>query len=154
MKPMYRFGLGIAFALALCVGGPQLALFAQDAAAPREVMNTYDLMEAMVGPTQEALSEGLAAEPADKRAWRDVRRGAFSLAEMGNLLLFRNLEEEWDAAAFTQGSVEFRELSEAMALAAKERDYAKTKAAYEAVVKSCNACHQKIVPDDAIEVEL
>ena len=34
----------LALALALSLGAPQLTIFAQDAAGPREVMVTYQLM--------------------------------------------------------------------------------------------------------------
>jgi cytochrome c556 len=63
------------------------------------------------------------------------------LAESGNLLLMRPSDD--DQADWEKYSVEVRKLGGELYRAAKAKDYEQSRTHYEAMLKSCNACHDQ-----------
>jgi hypothetical protein len=101
----------------------------------------HDLMESVFQSPYRRLKASLAAEPKDALAWKAVRSDALILAEGGNLLLLRKPEKDGDE--WTKHSTASRDAGAAMFKAAKDKDFAATKKAYEKMLGHCNACHKK-----------
>lgn len=117
------------------------------------VLDTYTLMELLFDPPQKKLKELMAAQPADRRAWNEVKDQVGVLAEVTNLIALRSeldyeKTDEWDQLAGK---------SQAAAIAllepVKASDYAAAKEKYIALVESCNACHTRFEPEVAPKLE-
>ena len=79
--------------------------------------------------------------PADDKEWADVRRGAMTLAESGNLLILRNRAATWVADA--------KLLMDAGAAAYKAADAKDARAlatTADRIDASCTACHKQYRP--------
>ena len=141
-------------ALVLGVCGYNLrAVYAQDAPTlSQPVMETGRFMKKFTDPLMESLHEKLAQEPTSPRDWRGVEDEASSGAEIANLVAIRNDEDAQHPEWQDMTKVMF-DASVALAASAKERDYAASKTNYEALVNSCNACHQKIDPETLPVIE-
>ena len=103
--------------------------------------NMHEFMEYVFQPNYRQLKSHMAEQPSDGRAWSAIKAEALTLAEGGNLLLFRGPEQ--DRAAWTQHSVEVREHGGKLYRAAQSKDFAAARKHYEAMLKDCNACHQQ-----------
>ncbi len=106
-------------------------------------VDCHHLMEYIVEEAFDELKEDLGTEPANKKAWKGVLSSAAMLAETGNLLRIRRPDDA-DAKEWATLSIALRETGSAVMKAAKARDYAATKKAYDAMVASCNRCHTKL----------
>jgi hypothetical protein len=104
-------------------------------------VNMHDFMEGMFQPSYRRLRVALATEPKDAAAWKAVRSDVLILAEGGNLLLARKPAK--DADEWVKHSVASRDAGAALLKAAKAKDFAATKKAYEVMLGHCNACHKK-----------
>lgn len=79
--------------------------------------------------------------PADDKEWADVRRGALTLAESGNLLIMRNRTATWVADAkllLDAGSAAYK--------AADAKDARALAAVADRIDASCTACHKQFRP--------
>ena len=103
--------------------------------------NMYDFMEGVFQQPYRRLKQVMAAEPTDQQGWKTIQSESLILAEGGNLLLVRNLEV--DADKWTEFSVAVREDGAQLFKAAKQKDFAGSKKAYEAMLTHCNACHKQ-----------
>lgn len=103
--------------------------------------DAHEFMEYYFEPTYKRLKLSMAAEPADKSAWKGIKSDALILAEGGNLLLDRTPAE--DGEAWNKYSVATRELAAQLYQAAKAKDYQAGKLAYYEMLFKCNACHHK-----------
>jgi hypothetical protein len=132
-------------ALACAATGPMGPTFGQDATKDGLVptVDCHHLMEYIVEEAFDDLKEDLAAEPANKKAWRGVLSSSAMLAETGNLLLIRR-PKDVDAREWTTLAVALRETGSEVMKTAKAREYAATKKAYAAMVAACNNCHTRI----------
>ncbi len=101
----------------------------------------HDFMEGMFQAPYRRLKTAMAAEPKDAASWKAVRSDALILAEGGNLLLMRLPEKGADL--WTKHSTDSRDAGSDMVKAAKAKDFANTKKAFEAMLGHCNACHKK-----------
>jgi len=79
--------------------------------------------------------------PADDREWADVRRGALTLAESGNLLIMRNRSAAWVAAAKLMMDV-----GAAAYKAADAKDARALSATAQRIDESCTTCHKQYRP--------
>ncbi len=113
---------------------------AQAGPAPVEP-DMHEFMEYVFQPTYKRLKLAMAAEPADKAGWKGIKADSLILAEGGNLLLLH--KPEADAATWNELSVAVRESGGAMYQAAKKKEFAPARQHYEAMLKKCNACHDK-----------
>jgi hypothetical protein len=103
--------------------------------------SNYELMAYLFGVPFERLVEQLKEEPAGRSAWTGVKSDSLILAEAANLLILRPPQEgepSWKtrSAAVRQAGSELYE-------AAKKRDYPKARQQFEAMARSCNACHEQ-----------
>lgn len=134
-------------------------VYAQEAAAPAAapvfpgpVMETERFMKKFADPLVENLKTLLAQEPATPRDWRKVEDEAGSGAEVAVLVGIRVGEHE-SKPEWQEMTKAMYDASVALTASAAKKDYADTKAKYEALVQSCNACHQKIDPDTLPVIE-
>ena len=124
---------------------------------PAPVIDTHELMELFSGPLYEHLKADMAKQPADKKAWSHIRHHGYEAAEMANLIAIRNPQGEgYEAEAVKNWGKLSRDAQQAgldLAHAAAANDWPKTQAAYKALVKNCNDCHQASGDDHAPEIE-
>ncbi len=110
--------------------------------APRPVeKDMHEFMEYVFQPTYKRLKQSMAAEPADRGAWKGIKSDSLILAEGGNLLLMHTPKE--DAALWNELSVAVRDSGGQLYEAAKKRDYKTARQHYAVMLNKCNACHDK-----------
>jgi hypothetical protein len=102
--------------------------------------NMHDFMEGVFQGPYRRLKPAIAAEPADRQGWKTIRSESLILAEGGNLLLFRKPEK--DVEKWAQFSVAVRDSGAQLYSAAKQKDFASSRKAYESMLTHCNACHK------------
>jgi hypothetical protein len=101
----------------------------------------HEFMEYVFQPTYKRLKVSMAAAPADNNAWKGIKSDALILAEGGNLLLLRLPEE--DATDWQVLSAAVRDTGGNLYRAAKKKDFPAAQQHYQAMLKKCNACHDK-----------
>jgi hypothetical protein len=112
------------------------------AGQPRPVeQDMHEFMEYVFEPAYKRLKPALAAPPADNSGWKIIKADGLLLAEGGNLLLLRKPED--DKAAWDELSAAVRDAGSALYQAARAKDYPAARGHYEAMLKKCNACHDK-----------
>ena len=104
-------------------------------------VNMHDFMEGVFQAPYKRLKLAIAQAPADNAAWKALRSDALILAEGGNLLLGRLPEK--DAADWIKHSELSRDVGGELVAAAKKKDYAAARAAYEKMLVHCNDCHKQ-----------
>lgn len=112
--------------------------------APAQVpvpTSMHDFMEGVFQGPYRRLKVAMAAEPKDNAGWKAIRGEGLILAEGGNLLLLRKPEK--DADEWAKYSAASRDAGADLFKAAKAKDFAASKKAYEAMIGQCNACHKK-----------
>jgi hypothetical protein len=120
----------------------------EPAAQPAAILENGELMELVIKPAYLELQLAVARAPADRKAWATVYQKAVRLAEMQNLLFFRNHETirkaEWAAAAARS-----RQAAADVAAAALTglhtidgANYDAVRAKYMRVADACNGCHR------------
>ena len=120
---------------------------------PTAILDNSETMQLLVKPAYFELQAAMATPPADRRAWATIYQKAARLAEIENLLFFRNHEDarkpEWMATA-----ARARQTAADVAAAAllglrtvKPETYDVVRAKYSAVASSCNACHRTFARD-------
>ncbi|QDT90197.1 cytochrome c [Gimesia algae] len=101
----------------------------------------HEFMEYVFQPTYKRLKRAMAAEPADRNAWKTIKTDSLILAEGGNLLLLHDPGKnrtEWDAH-----SVQVRKAGGQLYKSAKAKDFKAAQMHYQSMLKNCNACHQQ-----------
>jgi len=101
----------------------------------------HEFMEYVYEPAYKRLRANMAAEPAGKKQWKAIKGDALTLAEASNLLLNRLPKK--DPAAWMEITGEVRTQGAKFYAAAGKGEYKAARAAYEAMITRCNACHQK-----------
>jgi len=120
---------------------------------PAQVVDTGELMDLFLKPAYAELQQAMAHPPADRRDWATIYQKAVRLAELENLLFFRNHEDvrkpEW-----LQTSARARQAAADVAAAAllglrtvKAENYEGVRTKYNAVAETCNACHRTFARD-------
>ena len=104
-------------------------------------VNMHDFMEGVFQAPYKRLKIAIAQAPTDNAAWKALRSDALILAEGGNLLLGRLPEK--DAADWIKHSELSRDVGGELVAAAKKKDYAAARAAYEKMLVHCNDCHKQ-----------
>jgi hypothetical protein len=133
MRTLVRLAVGIALIVILA------AVTVAQRPTVRPVASVLQLMEAMVGPSADALFHAAAVPPRDAPGWVAVRNHAVIVAEAGNLLMVGSRAKAEDA---------WMELSHAMVeagalalKAAEARDAQTLEAAGNLIVDICEQCH-------------
>lgn len=117
----------------------------------KPVMDTYLLMDFFYKPIQQALNAGLMQAPTERKDWLAVSDNAQAAAELANLVALRTDYE--DVQKWRALSLDSQAKAVDLAAAAKKQDFPESRAAYEALIASCNACHQAFEPDVAPVLE-
>jgi len=136
-------------ALALVV-----ALSVQTAPAkPEPVVDNGEFMDLFLKSTYSDLQEAMAKPPVDRKGWAAIYQRAIRIAEMQNLLFFRDRDEvkdpRWGAAA-----AETRAAAADLAKVAlfglrnlQKANYSDVRQKYVALSNACNTCHKVFARD-------
>lgn len=150
-----RSASAVVLAVSLCCA----AAFAHRAAAaqsqvdpvpgPAHVIDTGELMDLVLLPTYQELQRAMARPAATRQDWGAIYKAAVRLAEMENLLFFREPNRYTTNPAFPRFAGGARQAAIAVVNATMTglvkttpEDYAAVQRAYEQVSASCNACHR------------
>jgi len=120
---------------------------------PAAVVDNGEFMDLFLKSTYTELQQALAAPPADRKGWAAIYQKAIRLAEMQNLLFFRDRDEVKDprwaehcaasrqaaADVATQALLGLRNIAKA--------DFAAVRQKHLALVDACNACHKTFARD-------
>ena len=150
---MWRLTVLAGLALGILFPVAAAAQAADPAPRPVPILDNGEMMDIFLKPAYIELQQAMARPPADRKDWATIYQKAVRLAEMENLLFFRNHEDvrqpEWAATA-----ARARQAAADVAAAAllglrtvKPENYAIVRAKYPAVADTCNACHQTFARD-------
>jgi len=119
------------------------AVFAQTPSdAPfQPVASMKQLMLEVIYPASNNVLLAINRQPADDKEWAEVRRGALTLAESGNLLIMRNRAAAWVADArllMDAGAAAYK--------AAEAKDPRALAAVADRIDTSCTTCHKQYRP--------
>src|SRR5215510_11600562 len=129
------------------LAGVFLLSSALSAQAPSEAQlqpigTTKQLMLDVIHPASNSVLLAInRGGPTDDKEWADVRHGALTLAESGNLLIMRNRAATWVADArllMDAGSAAYK--------AADAKDVRALVATGDRIDASCTACHKQYRP--------
>ena len=125
--------------------GPQT----ETAPGPERIVDTGELMDLFLLPAYQELRRAAATPPATRQDWAAIYRTSVRLAEMENLLFFREPNRYTTNAAFPalaaqarRASVDVVNATLAGMVHAGPGDYEAVRRAYLGVSASCNACHR------------
>jgi hypothetical protein len=140
----WRFVAAMGIFVAAAGVPPRLGM--ADEPAPQVVEKSmHEFMEYVYQPAYKRLQPAMAAAPADAAGWKIVKGESLVMAEAANLLLDRAPAAEGadgaDADDWKALAVEVRTHGGELYAAAKKKDYAAARTAYETMLKSCNECH-------------
>jgi len=117
-------------------------------AKPLAVVETGEFMELLVKTSYVELQQAMAKPPADRTGWATIYQKAVRLAEIQNLLFFRDRREvsdpRWAAAAANsrQAAADLASAAVASLRNLDTADYNGARTKYAAVAASCNVCHR------------
>lgn len=110
------------------------------------VDNMHRFMEYMVDPPYQELKTAFASEPANRSVWRKLKPHVLVLGESNVLVADRGPD---DTELNDEQKKQWRQISFDCFKSARElyqtvgkRDYAKSRIHYEAMINSCNKCHE------------
>jgi hypothetical protein len=120
---------------------------------PAPVVDNGEFMDLFLKSSYSELQQAMAKPPSDRKEWAAIYQKAIRLAEMQNLLFFRDREEVKDPrwATLTAGS---RQAAADLGAAAlfglrnvRKADSDEVRRKYAAVAEACNACHRVFARD-------
>ena len=146
MHRSFRFGI-----VAMLIGSVALGVYFQPTANavptpgfPLDIVpvdtNMHDFMEGMFQAPYRRLKVSIAAEPTDNNGWKAIRSDVLILAEGSNLLVLR--KQEKDQATWDRISLASKNAGEIAFKAAKMKNFAEARKAYESMLVHCNDCHK------------
>jgi hypothetical protein len=100
------------------------------------------LMNGLAEPNFKGVGKLLKDRPKEGEAWEFMRGRALLIAETGNLLMIRPPKAREPQDSWMTHGTELREAASALAKAAGEKDYLKSRAAFAGVANACNRCHR------------
>jgi hypothetical protein len=139
---------GLLFAIVLAVQLP-----ATEPLGPVAIVDNGELMDIFLKPAYAELQQAMTRPPADRKEWATIYQKAVRLAELENLLFFRNHEDvrkpEWmeTAARARQAAADVATAALRGLRTVKAENYPTVRAKYEAVADTCNACHRTFARD-------
>jgi cytochrome c556 len=106
-------------------------------------------MDLMLKPAYDALQQGMARPPADRKGWAALYQHAARLAELENLLFFRTRagearQPDWADKAARARDASARVASSALLglRSAQVADFDRVRAAFSAISDACTTCHR------------
>src|SRR5215475_11621382 len=137
MKWLEPFSLFAVFLLT-----PAVSAQAPSDAPLQPVATMKQLMIDVIHPASNSVLFAInRGSPADEKEWAEVRRGAMTLAESGNLLIMRNRTPAWVADAkllMDAGAAAYK--------AAEAKDPRALAAVADRIDTSCTTCHKQYRP--------
>ena len=115
---------------------------------PTPVVDNGEFMDLFLKTTYGELQQAMAKPPADRRGWAAIYQRAIQVAEMQNLLFFRDRPETGDprwAALTAQSRQNAADLAAAALVALRNTqtaDFGAVQKKYAAVSDGCNGCHR------------
>ena len=122
-------------------------------AKPEPVVDNGEFMDLFLKATYSELQEAMAKPPADRKGWAAIYQRAIRIAEMQNLLFFRNRDEVQDprwaatAAATRQAAADLASAALFGLRNLQKADYAGVRKKYVALGDACNSCHKAFARD-------
>ena len=126
---------------------------AEPPAEPVAIVDTGELMDIFLKPAYAEMQQAMARPPADRKDWATIYQKAVRLAELENLLFFRNHEDvrkpEWmtTTARARQAAADVAAAALLGLRTVRAENYATLLAKYERVAETCNACHRTFARD-------
>ncbi|MGI9516328.1 MAG: hypothetical protein ACR2NP_04730 [Pirellulaceae bacterium] len=146
MKDLFGIASVAALLLVLCGGfavsttHPVPEPPVQDEFEP--IDNMHHFMEYISQPSYLALKDALAAEPADRKAWKVVKSHALILAETSALVAARVPDDMDEELARQWKQTSLAVYGSGRDLYRSSGDYQQAREHYEAMIDNCNHCHQ------------
>jgi hypothetical protein len=146
-------GMLLAFVAVAAAAGSDTVQYADAAPEPVQIVDTGELMDIFLKPAYAELQQAMARPPADRKEWATIYQKAVRLAELENLLFFRNHEDvrkpEWarTAARARQAAADVAAAALLGLRTVKADNCASVRAKYEGVADTCNACHLTFARD-------
>jgi hypothetical protein len=115
---------------------------------PAPVVDNGEFMDLFLKTTYGELQQAMAKPPADRKAWATIYQRAIQVAEMQNLLFFRDRPEVTDSRWTTLTAASRQNAADLAAAALfglrniQKADYEGVRKKYVAVSEGCNACHR------------
>ena len=103
--------------------------------------NMHEFMEYYFEPAYKALHTSMAEEPENNTGWKSIKANSLVLAEGGNLLLLHKPYKSDDVESWQKYSTAVRKHGGELFAAARKKDFATARKAYEAMIGQCNHCH-------------
>jgi hypothetical protein len=122
-------------------------------ARPEPVVDNGEFMDMFLKATYTELQQSMAKPPADRKEWAAIYQKATRLAEMQNLLFFRNRDEVKDprwashSAAGRQAAADLASSAVFQLRNIQKADFEAVRAKYVALANSCNDCHKTFARD-------
>jgi hypothetical protein len=126
---------------------------AEPAPRPEAVVDNGEFMDLFLKSTYSELQEAVATPPTDRKGWAAIYQKAIRLAEMQNLLFFRDRDEVKDprwAAHCAAGRQAAADVANAALFGLRnvaKADFAVVRQKHLALVDACNACHRTFARD-------
>jgi hypothetical protein len=123
------------------------------AARPEPVVDNGEFMDLFIKASYTELQQAMASPPADRKSWATIYQKAIRLAEMQNLLFFRDRDEVKDprwAEHCAAGRQAAADLGNAALFGLRnmaKADFAVLRQKHLALVDACNACHKTFARD-------
>ena len=120
---------------------------------PAPVVDNGEFMDLFLKSTYTELQQAVAAPPADRKGWAAIYQKAIRLAEMQNLLFFRDRDEVKDprwaehCAASRQAAADVANQALLGLRNIAKADFAAVRQKHLALVEACNACHKTFARD-------
>jgi cytochrome c' len=130
-----------------------IVMLAEPPPQPVPILDNGEMMDIFFKPAYAELQQAMAKPPVDRKEWATIYQKAVRLAEMENLLFFRNHEDtrkpEWAATAARarQAAAEVAAAALLGLRTVKPENYEAVRAAYPVVAETCNACHRTFARD-------
>jgi hypothetical protein len=147
-------------ALAAVLASPPLLANGQAPAArtdsapkPEPVVDNGEFMDIFLKSMYAELQLAMAAPPSDRKAWAAIYQKAIRLAEVQNLLFFRDRDEVKDprwAVHSASGRQAAADLANAALFALRnlaKADFGGVRQKHAALADACNACHTTFARD-------
>lgn len=147
--------IGFACGLAIVALSGMWAGHAEDAPAaaePKAILDNGEVMEFFFDPYYVDFRNVAKEEPRGRKSWRAMYVAAYRLSEATNLLFFRDDEEYMTTEEWREESLVARDAAVALGDAVKEKDIVIIRQKYEALIETCNHCHQRFEKEEPTEV--
>jgi hypothetical protein len=113
------------------------------------IVDTGELMQVFIRPAYQELQAAVTNPPQSRQDWAAIYRAAVRLAEMENLIFFREPNRYTTQAEFPTLAAKARDttaevvkLTLAAMPNARQEDFSTVRRAYEGISTTCTACHR------------